>query len=331
MADRMSFPESYARKAGGRRSILCVGLDPAPSQIPPQFGGSTDDIDEVYLFLYKVLEIVADKVAVVKPNMAYFEAMGLEGLAMLRDLTGEAQEMGLIVILDAKRADIGRSMEAYGKGLFEHYSIDAATCHSYFGATFLPSQDGKSQGWMKYLREGACAITMVRTSNPEGTLLQDSELESGRSVHELLAQQTATWDARAHRETGGMGSVGAVIGATTPLQARNCRILAPDVFFLVPGYGAQGGGAKDAVAGMPPNGELLVTVNSSSGITGAWKNKDGDPLDHIALAIDKANSELNEALLATLGFDPYAGSIPFYDKRKPVKIIGGEPECTSQE
>jgi len=323
MADRGSFVERYATRAQEKRSILCVGLDPAPSQIPPQFGGSTDDIGEVYQFLHKVVKIAAQKVAVVKPNMAYFEAMGVEGLAMLSGLTEEAQEMGLIVILDAKRADIGRSMEAYGRGLFEHYSIDAATCHSYLGATFLPSSDGKSQGWMKYLREGACAITMVRTSNPEGKPLQDSKLETGRLVHELLAQEVATWDTLARRQTGEMGRVGAVIGATTPRQAKNCRILAGNVFFLVPGYGAQGGGAMDAVAGMPPSGELLVTVNSSSAITGAWRDKDGDPIGHVAKAIDDANDELNKALLATLGFDPYAGNVPFHKKYKPVDQIRG--------
>lgn len=92
----------------------------------------------------------------------------------------------------------------------------------------------------------------------------------------------------------------------------------------------------DAVAGMPPSGELLVTVNSSSAITGAWRDKDGsakdgDPLSHIASAINNANDELNEALFTTLGFDPYIGNIPFHKMQKTVDQIGGEPECTSEK
>ncbi|OQA52585.1 MAG: orotidine 5'-phosphate decarboxylase [candidate division WS2 bacterium ADurb.Bin280] len=331
----MNFAERYAGAAKMAQSILCVGLDPTPELTPPEFG---QGIDGYYAYMYAVGEVAAAKVAIVKPNIAHYEAEGHEGVEMLGLLTGELQNMGLMVILDAKRADIGRTMEMCGKYLFGQFYVDAATCHSYFGATFLPSQDGKSQGWLKYLEQGKCAIAMVRTSNPEGDDLQESRLEDDRPVYELLASKVATWNKWAQDLTRGVGGVGAVVGATTPEQAIKCRATAPDAFFLVPGFGTQGAGPSAAVAGMPRDGKLLLTVNSSSAITGAWRNKDGtrkggDVLEHVAKAIDEANDQLNQALVESLGFDPYTDTpsgVPFYERLKPVDKIGGK-SCTTQE
>jgi len=321
----LSFPARYAALARARRSILCVGLDPTPDCVPPSFGSGTD-VKAVKDYLFKVVEVAAPRVAVVKPQYAFYGKMGPEGIRLLIDLVAHAHEQGLEVILDAKRADIGNTMEAYGDEVFGQYNVDACTFVPYLGETFYPA-------WMPHLAKGRCAISMVRTSNPEAVTIQDVVLEDRSLIPGLLETDPDTgepekarlylylatlvnqWHAQVAAETGGLGSVGGVVGATWPTEAIRCRaLMGDDTFALIPGYGAQGGGSEGAAKAVPAsNGDILGTDNSSRGITHqSWYDKTkgqpkpGDPLDHVMAAIDSANADLRQAFIALVGGDPFS-------------------------
>jgi len=301
-----SFLSCYLNRVQKTKSVLCVGLDPTANHVPPSFGDGKD-IKNLKKYLEAVIDIAATKVPIVKPQYAYYGALGVEGIKLLSEIVDYAHKKDLLVIMDAKRADIGETMGQYAKEVFEIYGADACTFVPYLGSTFNPS-------WIKYLQEGKNAISMVRTSNPEATELQDLKLENGDLVYEKMAKLVNIWDEKARRETNEVGGIGAVVGATWPEQAEKSReLLGDQVFALIPGYGAQGGGADGAVAGLPNSkGELVGTVNSSGGITlTSWfdKNKKepkvGDPLKHIETAINEANADLNQALIKKLERNPY--------------------------
>jgi orotidine-5'-phosphate decarboxylase len=153
-------------------------------------------------------------------------------------------------------------------------------------------------------------ISMIRTSNPEAEVLQDCLIDGRTHIYEFLASLVSEWNTKVVETTEGAGGVGGVVGATWPEQAVRCRELAgDDVFFLIPGYGAQGGGADGAVGGLPNSRvQLMGTVNSSRGITfTSWwdKNKEqpreGDALELVEKAIKAANADLNAAIEHKLG------------------------------
>jgi orotidine-5'-phosphate decarboxylase len=182
--------------------------------------------------MMRVIILAATRVPVVKPQYAYYGAFGPEGIEMLIRLVKYAHELDLLVILDAKRADIGETVEQYGEEVFGEYGVNACTFVPYLGPTFDPS-------WMSWFKRGKMVIPMIRTSNPEAALLQDAKLVNGMLVYEQMASWVKEWHAKIAEETDGAGAVGGVVGATWPEQAPRCRELAgDDVFFLIPGYGA---------------------------------------------------------------------------------------------
>jgi len=303
LGSQESFTGRYLQRVALTGSVLCVGLDPTPMHVPPDLRIERYDEDNIWNYLHKIIDIAAPLVPVVKPQIAYYAALGTDGLDILAALVEYAHELGLLVIMDAKRADIGETMEQYATEVFRRYNADACTFVPYLGPTFNPS-------WMKWLGEGRMAISMIRTSNPEAITIQDLKLENGMLMYEHVAQLVGGWNAQIAEATNGRGGVGGVVGANLPQQALRCRELAgDDVLFLVPGYGAQGGGADGAVAGLPNSrGELMGTVNSSRGITlQSWWDRDtkqpreGNPLELVEAAIKAANADLNAALERKLG------------------------------
>lgn len=298
----LSFVSRYLTRAATTKSVLCVGLDPTPAHVPLQLR-TENVLKDIEDYLKIVINLAVSRVPVVKPQYAYYGALGPQGIQVLIELVRYAHERGLLVILDAKRADIGETVERYGEEVFGQYGVDSCTYVPYLGPTFFPA-------WKKWFKQGRMAIPMIRTSNPEAALLQDCKLENGMLVYEQMALWVKMWQDEISDKTDGAGNVGGVVGATWPEQAPRCRELAGDeVFFLIPGYGAQGGGSAGAVAGLPNSrGELMGTGNSSRAITlTSWWDKEtktsrkGDPLELIAAAIDASNADLNAALMRKLG------------------------------
>ena len=249
---------------------LCVGLDPHLERIPPLFRqGSMDPADArtadaVETFLGAVLERVAGRVAIVKPQIAFFERLGWRGLRALERLVRKAREADLLVLLDAKRGDIGSTAAGYAAaylGPRAAIGCDAMTLNPYLGLDSLAP-------FLEGARGGSGLFVLVKTSNPGSGDFQDRAV-SGVTLFETVAGALAQ-DALALRGPAtGWSSLGVVVGGTYPRESERVRRLLPHSLFLVPGYGAQGGGAEAALAGfVRGDGGRLEggIVNSSRGI-----------------------------------------------------------------
>lgn len=241
-----------------------VGLDTAASYLPRR-AELLDDFESlasaVTDFNRAIIERIRKIVPAVKVQIAYYEAMGVAGMRAFADTCEAARDAGMIVIADAKRNDIGATAGQYAEAFFgKAFYCDMLTVNGYLGtdgiAPFLAKKD-----------KGI--FVLVKTSNPSGGELQDMKLENGLTVYERMAQLTDEWG-RDSIGKSGYSDVGAVVGATYPKQAAALRAMLPHTFFLVPGYGAQGGGADGAVAGFDEKGGGGI-VNSSRGIICAYK------------------------------------------------------------
>lgn len=243
-----------------------VGLDTAASYLPRR-AELSDDFESlasaVTDFNRAIIERIRKIVPAVKVQIAYYEAMGVAGMRAFADTCEAARDAGMIVIADAKRNDIGATAGQYAEAFFgKAFYCDMLTVNGYLGtdgiAPFLAKKD-----------KGI--FVLVKTSNPSGGELQDMKLENGMTVYERMAQLTDEWG-RDSIGKSGYSDVGAVVGATYPKQAAALRAMLPHTFFLVPGYGAQGGGADGAVAGFDEKGGGGI-VNSSRGIICAYKQE----------------------------------------------------------
>lgn len=250
--------------AGKVKSPVCVGLDPNPEKLPD---GISQDAAGVKEFCEGIIDAVKDTASCIKPQMAYFELLGWEGMKVFWETCSYAKQQGLLVIADGKRNDIGSTCEAYADAYLNELSpIDALTVSPYLG----------SDGIMPFIER--CAkndkgiFVLVKTSNPSSGELQD--LPCGdEAVHEHVAQLNEGWAAKHTGEETGLSFVGAVVGATYPEELTYLRTLMPHVPFLIPGYGAQGGSAEDVKKGFVPDGTGAV-VNSSRGIIFASSGAD---------------------------------------------------------
>lgn len=244
---------------------MLVGLDPRHASLPSgiQAADGTDlvAVAEAYReFCRGVIDVVAPLVPIVKPQAAFFEEIGPAGMAVLADVIGYANSCGLLVILDGKRNDIGSTATAYARGFLGRSSAwgaDSLTVSPYLGDDSLtPFVDVATE-------RDAGIFVLVKTSNPGGTTFQD--LTSGnKRLYRHVAEHVESL-AAATKGDGGYGAVGAVAGATYPEQLVELREIMPHAWFLVPGFGAQGGTAAD-VAGAFDSQGLGAVVNSSRGI-----------------------------------------------------------------
>ena len=281
-ADRLT--ESIRRK----RNALCVGIDPRweslPLSIRDRFG--PEGIAAAYeAFGLKVLDLVADLAPVVKPQAAFFEQAGVAGFAALASIMARAKELGLVTILDAKRGDIASTAAAYAEAAFGPvWNADSVTVNPYLGEDavepFIAAARKRDRG----------LFVLVRTSNKGAGLFQDLVCD-GKPVYRHVADAVASWNAVRLGECG-LGDVGAVVGATHPRELAELRERMPDVWFLVPGYGAQGATAADVQAAFLGNG-LGAIVNSSRGITFPFHPDDAKWEAKIVEATKKAVAELD--------------------------------------
>lgn len=250
-------------KKTGNPSV--IGLDTAAEYLPDfdKIKGKKEDILPAVLdYNVAIIEKIKHIVPAVKVQIAYYEAMGVPGMALFAETVKFACKAGMIVIADAKRNDIGATATQYSNAFFGggDFDSDFLTVNGYLG----------SDGIKPFLgNENKGIFALVKTSNPSGGELQDMKLENGFTVYEQMAKLVSDWGSTSIGKCG-FSNVGAVVGATYPEQAKKLRELMPHTFFLIPGYGAQGGGADGAVAGFTADGKGGI-VNSSRGILCAYK------------------------------------------------------------
>lgn len=304
----MNFADKLIEAIKAKGSAICVGLDPMLEKIPgsiinvatEKHGPTLVAAAEAVLNFNKgLIDAVHDLVPVVKPQLAYFEQLGFHGIWAFEETCKYAQEKGLIVIADAKRGDIGTTAEAYAKGFLGEvnilgtkqpiYNADAITINPYMGYDSVKPFTDIAQKYAKG------TFVLVKTSNPSSGDLQDRVVdESGLKIHELVAHLVESWGANDIGENG-YSSVGAVVGATFVSELKNLRKLMPNTFFLIPGYGAQGGSAKDVEAAFDLDG-LGALINSSRGINYAYETLDGFSSDAFGEAARAAVLEMKADL-----------------------------------
>lgn len=249
-------------------SPICVGLDPRYDQIPQQIREDAPTPGAAFFEFNKgIIDAIEDLVPIIKPQIAFYEMFGLDGLAALTRTIEYAKEKGLMVLMDAKRNDIGSTAEAYANTFLDtvgDFCSDALTVNAYLGF------DGIKPFTEACEKNGKGLFVLVKTSNPSSGDIQDRKVdETGQSVSELMAQLVDSWGQDCIGQSG-YSSIGAVVGATYPEQAASLRKLMPHAIFLVPGYGAQGGGAADVKPCFNDDG-LGAIVNSSRGIIFAYE------------------------------------------------------------
>jgi orotidine-5'-phosphate decarboxylase len=253
----MTFPERLARAQQSSGSLVCIGLDPDPAKLPRDLAGPKElrgaqdafaGAEPLYAFNRRIVDATADIAAAYKPQIAFYSALGAEDqlVASIRYIRERAP--AALVILDAKRNDIGNTAEAYAREAFDRYGADAVTVNPYMGEDsvrpFLARPD-------------RAAILLCRTSNPGAKDFQDL-LVDGLPLYRRVAERAAAqWNAH--------GNLMLVVGATFPREMADLRMAHPDLTFLVPGIGSQGGDLDATLsAGLDARGAGLLISSSRS-------------------------------------------------------------------
>ncbi len=250
----MNFIDKILAASRNNKSLLCVGLDPDPKSMPPKLG--------VFEFNREIIDATSDLVCAYKPNLAFYETMGMDGLRALEKTLTHVPKY-IPVIGDAKRGDIASSSEAYARALFETFGFDAATVNPYLG------QDSIAP-FIAYAGKGV--FILCKTSNAGSADFQEllcsepASATNARPLFELVALKAREWNTR--------GNIGLVVGATYPEQLKRVRELCPEFPLLIPGIGVQGGDLAAVVKyGVDANGEKAI-INCSRQIIYASKGND---------------------------------------------------------
>lgn len=246
------------------KTPVCVGLDPQLTKLPD---GINRDADGVLAFGKGIIDAVKETASCIKPQLAYYEVLGWQGMKVFFETCEYAKKQGLLVIADGKRNDIGTTCEAYADAyLFKGSPIDALTVSPYLGSdTVMPFIERCS-------KNDKGIFVLVKTSNPSSGDVQDLPV-GDEVVHEHVAQLVESWGAQHIGPETNISFVGAAVGATYPEEMTYLRTLMPHIPFLIPGYGAQGGTAADVARGFLADGTGAV-VNASRSIIFASKGKD---------------------------------------------------------
>jgi orotidine-5'-phosphate decarboxylase len=278
---------SYLERLGARTAavgtVLCLGIDPEPASLPPAYAR---DVSGLERFATVLAETAARHAAAVKPNLAFFEAFGSVGLAVLERIRATIPA-SLTVVIDAKRGDIGTTAARQAVALYDLLGADAVTVSPYLGEEAIEPL---------LSRGDRLAYVLCRTSNPGAPELQSLVVEGGTDGGAPLAEPLYLRVARRVATWGPGGTVGLVVGATAPVELAAIRDVAPGLPFLVPGVGAQGGEIEPVLADGPagaapaggrPGGGLLVNV--TRGIASAAAGLTDE--DEVAAALDRAAAE----------------------------------------
>ena len=248
-----TFLENLKTACESHKSLLCVGLDPDPQRMP---------VSDVFQFNRAIIDATSDLVCAYKPNFAFYEAQGLDGLTALKSTVDHIRKVApdVVVIGDSKRGDIDSSMKAYYKAMFEAWNLDAMTVSPYLGKDSIDPLSAY---------EGKGIFVLCRTSNKSAGDFQDVKaLFNGqeRPLYQHVALKSSQWNCA--------GNVGLVVGATYPKELELVRELCPDMPLLIPGVGAQGGSLEEVVRlGTDAKGRLAI-INSSRQVLYASPDKD---------------------------------------------------------
>ena len=270
-----NFTDRLDAAATKNQSLVCVGLDPWGPSMPTK---------DIAAFTTAIIEATSDLVCAYKPNYAFYEAEGIEGLRAL-EATMKAVPSGVPVILDAKRGDIGSTATAYAKAAFEVWGADSVTLSPYMGGDTL-------EPFLAYENRGVFVLT--RTSNPgardfeELTIAYDENAamvhgSHSRLLYEHVAERAMEWNTR--------GNIGLVIGATAPEELKRVREIAPEAPLLIPGIGTQGGDLEASIRYGVNSAGLRAIVNSSRGII--FASSGPGFADAARVATDKLRTEIN--------------------------------------
>lgn len=298
VSQRVSFGARLHARMRRVRSRVCLGIDPRPAQHPLTHPARLDHDPQrvaaaVVDFYRAVLEGAHARLACVKPQAAFFEALGLPGLEALAALIADARAYELPVILDAKRGDIGSTAEAYAEAYLDRrgpWDADALTVSPYLGPDTLEPFVAHATA------SGRAVYALVATSNPGAARWQDLPTPDGRRLHEHVADHL---QALAQRH-GRYGAIGAVVGATRGERLATLRARMPDVLLLVPGFGAQGAGPADVAAAFDDEG-LGAVVNASRSLVPDASARDRAGLARAAQAAATAMADALEAAQSSRG------------------------------
>lgn len=292
-----AFMDRLAEAVVAKKTPLVVGLDPRWGSLPEGLRQSGDSLEaraKAYRdFCLGIIDVVAPLVPAVKPQVAFFEQLGWRGMQALDSVMQAAREKQLLVILDAKRNDIGSTAEGYADGWLgadSAWGADSLTISPYLG------DDSLQPFVTTATQRHAGLFVLVKTSNPGGKFLQDLPADDG-CIYNRVGELVENLAAESAGQCG-YGVTGAVVGATYPEQLAELRKKMPHTWFLVPGFGSQGGTAEDVAPAFDATG-LGAVVNSSRGIIFAHarepyvqKYAAGD----WQRAVEEATGEANQAL-----------------------------------
>ncbi len=273
-----SFASRLDEVAARKKTLVCVGLDPDPRRMP---------IDDVAEFNKRIVDATHPLVAAYKPQLAYYEALGIDGLKALEVTIRHIRDVApdVMIVGDGKRGDMGPTATAYATAMFDVWDFDAATVNAYQGSdTVEPFLQHPGRG----------VFILCRTSNPSSRDFQDLRIdeEEKPQLFEKVAEAAERWDIG--------GNIGLVVGATFPMELRLLRAEHQTMPFLVPGVGAQGGDVIKAVkAGVDGNGRGML-INSSRGIIYASDHEKDYPR-YAKIACSSLQRQINHALEAVPG------------------------------
>ncbi len=259
----MKFNDKLSSTSKKNDSLLCIGLDPDIEKIPSFLRSVSDPLFE---FNKRIIDATKDLVIAYKPNLAFYEALGLEGLKSLAKTMGYIPD-DIPVIGDAKRGDVGHSAKAYARAMFDVLGFDAVTVNPYLGVdSITPFMDYEDKG----------VFVLCRTSNPSAKEFQDV---GPKPLYQLVAESVAKWNV--HKNCG------VVVGATYPDELRKIReLVGEDMWILIPGVGAQGGDLRAAVkSGTNLRGERAVICSSRSILYAGAKDDFDKKAREVALAL----------------------------------------------
>jgi len=310
-----------------KRNPVCVGLDPRLESLPPSLiplnKSDHGAVAEAFkTFCFEIIDVVCLLVPVVKPQVAFFEQYGPQGMLALQQVIAYATSKDLLVIADAKRGDIGTTAEAYAKAFMGRngqspFGADCLTVNPYLG------EDSISPFVDRAMKTSSGIFVLVKTSNPGSGFIQDLQVGSStvsermadwvqsQSIAELASFSTRDFfkTPMASDSDNRYGSIGAVVGATYPEQLEHLRARMPNAWLLIPGYGAQGGSAREVVAGFDSEG-LGAIVNNSRGIIFAHQSEKYRHLDSWQHAVEASTRDMIEALAAETTVKHLSAPVP---------------------